>query len=225
MKKYNQYILSILFITCVFVNLIYIVNSIHFQNKTIKNEYEIMDENIVFFGDSITYQYNLEEYFKGHNVVNKGRNGNKTEDLVRRLDDLYLYNPSKIFILIGINDLTEKLEIEDIINDYSIIIKSIKENRKYAKIYVESVYPINMDVIKSIKKERHYHLNNETISELNSKIKELCYQENVTYINVYDKLLDDEGKLKEKYTTDGLHISHLGYLRISAILNKYIKGD
>ena len=225
MKKYNQYIMFILFITTIFINIIFVINSIHYQTRTINNSYQLLDENIVFFGDSITYLYNLPDYYNNQNMVNIGVKSDKTEELINRINDVYKYNPSKVFILIGINDLIKKIEPDDIINNYSIIIDSITENRRYAKIYVESIYPINIDIIRAKEKEGLYHMDNEMIIELNNRIKELCNEKDVTYINVYDSLTDSNGYLKELYTTDGLHISNLGYLKITTLLNKYIKGD
>ena len=41
------------------------------------------------------------------------------------------------------NDLLEERDMSDILDDMEKIIKGIQENRPYAKIYVESLYPIN----------------------------------------------------------------------------------
>ena len=34
---------------------------------------------------------------------------------------------------------------------------------------------------------------------------------NVTFVNVYDSLLDEAGQLAEAFTTDGLHLTVAGY--------------
>lgn len=34
---------------------------------------------------------------------------------------------------------------------------------------------------------------------------------NVTFLNIYDNLLDEAGQLKESFTTDGLHLTVAGY--------------
>ena len=63
---------------------------------------------------------------------------------------------------------------------------------------------------------------NEDILSLNKKIKSLAKKEKVNYINVYDKLLDEEGSLNLDYTTDGLHINDTGYDVITGIINNYL---
>ena len=40
---------------------------------------------------------------------------------------------------------------------------------------------------------------------------------------MYDELLDEDGLLKLEYTVDGLHISDVGYEKITDILMEYVK--
>ena len=74
----------------------------------------MLDENIVFFGDSITEVYKVDEFFPKRNVINSGISGDRTENLLERMDDVYRYNPSKVFLLIGINDLNREKSIDEI---------------------------------------------------------------------------------------------------------------
>ena len=39
-----------------------------------------------------------------------------------------------------------------------------------------------------------------------------------------EELVDKEGNLALKYTTEGLHISDLGYLKITKVLYKYLNN-
>ena len=106
-----------------------------------KEEVKIVtDQNIVFFGDSITEAYKVEEFFPDTFVVNSGIGGNRTKQLLDRIkQDVYSYNPSKVFILIGINDLNGGVSEEEILDNIQKVINGIKINRKYANIYIESI--------------------------------------------------------------------------------------
>lgn len=205
----------ILIISLVF-NAIYLIKDPIIEYKN--------DENIIFFGDSITAQYDVKKAFPRHSVVNKGIGGNKTQDLIERIDkDIYDYNPSKVFILIGINDLFRNIDEEDILFNIETIIDDIKDNRSNAEIYVESLYPIT-DSLEKDKEEKEKRGNiNSSINKINEQLKSLCKKKNIVYINVYDSLLNKEGKLKEAYTKDGLHLNSLGYLRVSSVLREYIE--
>jgi lysophospholipase L1-like esterase len=46
----------------------------------------------------------------------------------------------------------------------------------------------------------------------------------ITYIDMYAHLIDERGDLKLAYTTEGLHISPLGYEVISDVLRPILKG-
>src|SRR5574344_42537 len=193
------------------------------NNNKIEQVKVITDQNIVFFGDSITYGYNINEFFPNTNVINSGINGNRTSDLISRIDnDVYRYNPSKVIVLIGINDLAAGISQDDITNNIQTIINGIKLNRSYSKIYIESVYPINRNVFDSKGFTFNKDISNDTIKELNAKIESLCIENDVTYINVYDSLTDVDGNLKESYTKEGLHLTDLGYFKVTKVLENYI---
>lgn len=201
--------LLILLIISLFLNIYFVMD----EQET--NNYN--DENIIFFGDSITEQYDLSKYYPKNNVINSGISGNKTEDLIDRIkNDVYKYNPSKVFILIGANDLNNDIYNDDILFNIQTIINGIKTNRKSAKIYVESIYPINTKI------KDFPNTSNEEIKKMNKKIEIICDESNVTYIDVYSMLVDKSGDLKELYTKDGLHLSNLGYLKVTSILDKYV---
>ncbi len=117
---------------------------------SIKKNINLLDENIVFFGDSITSGYKIEEFYPKNNVINSGTGGDTTENLLERMNDVCKYNPSKVFILIGINDLNRGKSIDEILDNIQRIVNNIKTNREYTNIYIESVYPINRNVFVAI---------------------------------------------------------------------------
>lgn len=208
---------------CLLILVLSVLLNIYFLFNKSAIKY-VNDENIIFFGDSITKGYDVEKFFSKHNVINQGINGNRTSALLERVNsDVYVYNPSKIFILIGINDLCGDLENEDILFNIQSLISDIKINREYAKIYVESVYPVNIDLIKKNDVSFALNLDNKRIIKLNSEIEKLCKENNVNFIDLYDYLLDKNGNLKDIYTTDGLHLNNLGYLKVTSVLKKYVE--
>ena len=182
-----------------------------------------LDNNYLFLGDSITEQYTLSDYYKDMPVVNSGVGGNITKDI---LDDMtnrvYIYNPSKVFILIGTNDIDRKKTDDQIINNFEKIIKNIKKNRPSCEIYIESIYPVNKDDNEKIDENMVGIRSNDRIKKINDKLKMLTSKLNVTYIDLYNDLIDENGNLKLEYTKEGLHISDEGYKKITNILKKYI---
>lgn len=207
----------------IIASIIFLSLYLYIQNKL--NNAKIQDENIVFFGDSITAGYNVKEFFDEYHVVNSGINGNITKDLLDRSEnDLYDYNPSKVIILIGTNDIRANISDEEIVDNIKNIISGIRKNRKNAEIYIQSIYPINRDVDKEYWKDVKSEYNNKHIIKLNKLIKNLCKEENITYIDVYSKLIDDNGNLKSAYTKEGLHLNDLGYYKVTNVLKEYLKN-
>lgn len=193
-------------------------NVIGFRNKNDKSM-----ENIIFFGDSLTARYDLEKFYSNKYIINKGINGNQTEDLLNRIDeDVYEYNPSKVILLIGINDLINEVDAKDVLLNIETIINEIRFNRPSAKIYVESLYPVDEQTINAKKGENQVDVFNKDIKTLNGEIEKMCKSNSVTYINMFDILVDNEGKLKKMYSKDGIHLTNLGYLKVTSVLNKYV---
>lgn len=188
---------------------------------TKKEEVVVMDDNYLFLGDSITEQYDLDEYYNDLPVVNSGISGNKTKDLLNDLNNrVYQYNPSKVFLLIGTNDIQSKVEDDVIINNIKKILEDIHENRPYAKLYLEAIYPV--DEGSSGAQDR----TNKEIQSINASLEDYCKKNDITFIDMYDLLLDpesDKDRLFEDYSKDGLHISDEGYEVITEELMKYIK--
>ena len=103
------------------------------------------------------------------------------------------------------------------------MIKRIKKHRPKCKIYVQSIYPVNKTENKKIDADKVNKRENKDIKEVNKKIKKLCKQYDITYINVHKHLLDEEGNLALKYTKDGLHLNDLGYLKVTKVLTPYVE--
>lgn len=181
--------------------------------------YTYNKESIVFLGDSITSRYDLNKYFPNYNVYNSGIAGNMTKDILENMENrIFAYNPTKVFILIGTNDLVYSgLDNDGIKNNIEEIINKIYEKNSNIKIYMESIYPVNNSINKEIVETR----TNENIKDLNNKIEKICNNK-CTYINMYDNLTDKNGNMKRIYTVDGLHLNKIGYKVITNKLIKYL---
>ena len=162
------------------------------------------DEKILFLGDSLIDRYDVDKYYKNYNIINSGVGGNQTTDILNDIENrVFKYNPDKIFILTGTNDIAfSGLDNEEIKNNIEKLIDEIKTKLPDAKIYLQSIYPVNDNVDKEIVSIR----TNDNIKKLNTKIKKICSKDKCTYINMHDKLTNKDGYLKRIYTTDALHL-------------------
>lgn len=236
MKKVKEFfkthltaiLISIIFILVIsiVVGSIYIVNEK--KSNQLKNPYDIKTspgDNFVFLGDSITEYYPLDEFYDNLPTINSGRSGWVTDQILDNIDSLvYIYNPTKVFLLIGTNDIEQGKSINDIVNNIEKITKKIEKKRPKTKIYIESIYPINNTNSEKINHGMVGSRKNSTIKKINKEIKDYCNENDYTYIDVYNNLTDKNGNLKLEYTEEGLHLSSLGYIKVTKILYSYL-GD
>ena len=194
------------------------------ENWILTNKF-IPEKSIVFIGDSITEDFMLDEYFPDFSVINRGIFGDTTLGVLDRMNEsVYGLTPSKVFILIGTNDLEKTNESPEIIAGRIIkITEKIRAERKNTKIYIQSVYPVNKTNNKKIKKTEIGKRNNEKISEINRLLEKAADGKTVIYIDVYRHLTDEENNLDIKYTIEGLHLNAEGYKKVSQLLLPYLK--
>jgi len=183
-------------------------------------------ENYVFLGDSITDFYNLQTYYGDLPAVNSGISGDKTYDILDNLEErVYKYNPSIVFLMIGTNDLSHRTE-DEIVENIIEICNRIHQNRSRTKIYVESIYPVNNNTDNDVvKKWMVGPRENEKIKEINARLEEESQNNPYEYIDMYNKLTDENGDLNLDYTIDGLHISEEGYEVITSEIKSIIESN
>ena len=187
--------------------------------KKVEKEVQVVPDNYLFLGDSLTDYFDLETYFPGQPVVNSGIAGNTTDQILASMKTrVYDYNPSKIFLLIGTNDLRDGKAQEAVVQNVEKIIEEIQTNRKQAEIFVESLYPVNGSVSSAVGVR-----SNEAIQNINAQLEKYCKKKNLAYIDMYSKLQDEQGNLQTQYTVDGLHLNDEGYQIVAGVLQEYMK--
>lgn len=227
-------IVLIVFVVILVVNIFFLLSSISSsnkdykklqqENKKIQKKLDEMEKltDIIFLGDSITEYYDLDKYYD-KKIIKSGVAGYTTDDILNNIDEMvFKYNPRKIFLLIGTNDLRDEKSIEYVTNNIEKIVNVIHEKTPYTRIYVESIYPVNNTDSSKISHDMVGIRKNEDIQEINKNIKDYCIKNKFTYINMYKELSDDDGNLKLEYTREGLHMSDEGYEVITKKLNRYI---
>ena len=185
------------------------------------NDQFIIDDNYLFVGDYHTVGLDLDQF--SFPKVKVCEDEYQTKDL---LDDMnhkiYQYNPSVVILEIGINDLRDGEDEDTLISNYRQIIEEIQENRPYAKIIIESLYPFNSEVEEYDSEFFKDEISMDDIQNINTKINQLAKDMDIVYLNV-NKELSDGKQLKEKYTEDGIHLNDIGYQKIYSLLEQRIE--
>ncbi len=176
-------------------------------------------DEIIFLGNSITDYCEWAELFQNPNVKNRGISGDVTDGVLLRLDEVTESQPKKIFIMIGINDLSRGKTEEYIFNNYKKIINRIKKESPKTKIYIQSILPVN----EARGKYKNHTNKTQNVISLNKQLKELAQNTaNAQYIDLFTAFADKNQRLKLEYTFDGLHLNGDGYLLWKSIIEKYV---
>jgi lysophospholipase L1-like esterase len=174
---------------------------------------------IVFLGNSITDGAEWFELLQNKRCRNRGISGDVTEGILLRLDGVTRLKPSAIFLLIGINDLSRNISVDEITGRYREILQRIQNETPKTKVYVQSVMPVNP----ATGGNKRLEGKTELIIELNSRLQTLAKEFGMTYIDLFTPLADNNNLLPRKYSFDGLHLSYEGYGVWAGILREYVK--
>ncbi|HWJ48103.1 MAG TPA: SGNH/GDSL hydrolase family protein [Candidatus Udaeobacter sp.] len=166
---------------------------------------------VVFFGDSITDIWKLENYFPGKPYVNRGIGGQTTPQmLVRFRQDVIDLHPKVVVILAGTNDIagnTGPMRTEDI--EANLASFSELARAHGIRVVYSSVLPVHNYTERS--KDFFAQRPMPRILELNQWLKDFCEKNNIVYLDYFSAVVDDKGLLKKDLADDGLHPNDAGY--------------
>ena len=189
------------------------------QRVSLFDRLPVGESDIEFLGNSITDGGEFAELFDNKHCLNRGIVGDVVSGVKERLHQVTKGAPKKIFLLIGINDVSHKKSARQIYDEYVGLIEKIKSDSPSTKLYVESVLPIDnsFGVYKNLKGTE------KVIPELNSLLKTYCEENNITYIDLWQEFANPKtGTLKKQFTNDGLHLTGQAYKTLAEILRPYV---
>ena len=175
------------------------------------------ERRVVFFGDSITDGWNLDEYFQGKGYINRGISGQTTSQMLLRFQqDVIGLQPAAVVILAGTNDIagnTGPVPLPDIEANFTSMAEIAHASG--VKMIVSSVTPVHNYTPQA----QNFYLQRDPakIAALNTWLKDYCARNGLTYLDYFSAMADDRGLLRENLATDGLHPGDAGY-RIMAPL-------
>lgn len=194
-------------------------STFYYQRASLFEQLPIKSTDIVFIGNSIVNGGEWSELLDNNNVKNRGISGDVCKGVYDRLNTITKGEPSKIFLLIGVNDLGRGGEPDSIVKGIGKIIDKIKAESPRTVIYLQSILPVN-DSFGMFSG----HTNRwEEIKPLNEKLEELAKSKQATYIDLYSEFVEPgSDKLNSEFTNDGLHLLGKGYMKWAEIIKPYL---
>ena len=190
---------------------------------------------IVFLGNSITEGgKDWNKIFGLNNIVNRGITGDITESMLARLNEIYYYKPIKVFLLIGLNDVfdgvvpyKQDITSEQITKNIYQIASKIKTYSQETEIYIQTLLPINEPQFRRVRGFYPTHITplEIQINDINRKIIEKNNDNEYKVIDLYSLFVDNDGRMKEELSKDGVHLNDEGYKVWANHVEKFVKLD
>lgn len=157
----------------------------------------------LFVGSSSIRMWdNLAQSFPNKKTLNRGFGGSTIPDVIENIETvIYPYNPKHIVIYVGENDIAQGVSADETLKRFTELYLRVRERFPTTPITYISIKPSpSRDQFKSVVQEA-----NRLISDYIAK------QKNIRFLDVYSRMLNDDGSYKPIYLEDQLHMNQQGY--------------
>ncbi len=185
-------------------------------------------KNIVFFGDSRARAWNFPEGFDDFNFIDRGISGQTTGQVLGRLNrHLKPLSPDIIIVQVGVNDLYRiplfPEDKETIISECKSNIKEIVSQSRQlgAVVVLTTIFPLA-----EVPFERKIFWSPDILVTGIKEVNDFIYSlenEDVIIFDTADILVNQEGKVREEYSRDFLHLNRAGYKALNEKLMPILK--
>jgi len=177
--------------------------------------FNTQQERIVFTGSSsIRFWPNISTYYPTYQVINTGFGGSQMSDLLYYLEETVLrFEPTKVFIYEGDNDIAAKQDIETILKNTKAVVQKIEQKIPDVAIIIIAAKP----------SLARWELKDDYI-KLNQAFKKyVATKPNCQFANVWDIMLDENGAvLPTIFIEDGLHMNQAGYELWDKVIRPFV---
>ncbi|MBO9728544.1 MAG: endonuclease/exonuclease/phosphatase family protein [Chitinophaga sp.] len=161
--------------------------------------------DILFIGSSsFTYWQDVNNYFPGHHIINRGFGGSNLLDLIHYANDvIFAYQPKQIVIYCGENDLaSDTVKAPQLLKRFQALFSMIRNKMPEVPVTYISIKPSpsRARLIPEMRKS------NKAIQQF------LAKQPHTSFVDVFPLMFDAHGAIKaDIFKADQLHMTPSGY--------------
>jgi lysophospholipase L1-like esterase len=190
------------------------------QRKSLFEMLPDTKNEIIFLGNSITDGSDWCELLQNPKAKNRGISGDTSEGVLNRLYQVTRLQPAKVFLLIGINDLSKNISPDTVYVNICKIVSRISTQSPKTKVYVQSILPVN----NTFKTFSGHISRTPQVKDLNERLKNICPKLGATYVDLFSELKNpNDDLLNPMYTNDGLHLLGEGYKAWAKVIQPLLK--
>lgn len=199
----------------------YEYNDYYYQRKSLFEELPVAKCDVVFLGNSLTNNGHWHELFPTVSVRNRGIISDVIQGISDRVELVTAGHPRKIFLLVGVNDISHHVTADSLAIALEKLVVKIKEQSPETKLFLQSLLPINND----FHRYRNLKGTEPVFPRANKLFEEMAKRQNITWLNIAPAFANEEGKLIKEITSDGLHVNAEGYKIWRKQVAKYVDAD
>lgn len=173
--------------------------------------------SILFVGSSsFTKWTDVQDYFPGYPIINRGFGGSVLPDLIRYAGDIiYPYQPEQVVIYCGENDLaaSDTVTADTVVARFKTLFGMIRQHLGDVPVLFVSLKP-------SPSRSRLF----PKMMAVNAAIKSsLSTDKKAAFADVYSVMLDKDGQpMKDIFLSDNLHMNAKGYAIWQKVIQPYL---
>lgn len=168
--------------------------------------------DVVMIGDSLTEAAEWHDMFPGTSIANRGISGDRTDDILRRMDAILAVGATRAFVMVGFNDFALDQPVAVAFENYRKILDRLVEEK--VEVYIQSTIECARAVCGGVL---------DDIRALNQLLRAHADKNGLTFIDLNESLSSPQTGLIKQYTYDGIHLLGLGYLQWRGRIEQYVR--
>lgn len=202
MKKIN---FIILFLSLLSVNLLAQKNRFESEIRSFEKQDSIKlpseGANLFVGSSSIRFWKTLQQDFPDNQVINRGFGGSNLVELAFLSERIITkYNPSKVFIYAGENDINDGVLAEEVLARLKIVVEKIRQKSNAAIVFI-SIKP-------SVARASQIKVQNKANKLIKRYMRKI---ENGEFVSIVKEMQIKKAPNESLFVKDMLHMNALGY--------------
>jgi len=181
------------------------------ENEKLKRDFPDKKTVVLLGSSSVEIFFRDRDLLPGWFALNRGisadRIGLTDRGILHRLkESVFDCNPAHVFILNGRNDLGHTVRegtptVGEVAACYRNVVERILEGVPGVQVHIVSCFPTR----------DKYEKMAPLVAEYDKLLEQIAVELEVDYIDVYSKLVGEDGLLLPEYSSDGLHVKGEAY--------------
>ena len=169
-------------------------------------------EMTVLFGASITRRWDLEKYFPGKRLINRGVGAQSNTQLLTRFSaDVLRLEPGRVVIKFCSGNFNPDADFEQMWDEYETM--AVMAGEREIKPMLATIIPVT----RGAETYEGYAIT-ENVVKFNDRIRKLATEKNLPVVDYFKAMADSEDFLPDSLARDTIHPNENGYAIMAGVL-------